>query len=124
VTDPDSAGGASRRRSIPGASAAEEQLLAMVTALTAELSVTRERLDTLERLVEEAGVVSQAQIEDFAPGEAVVEAREGIRQRIIRKVFRPLRETAERDVARARQQDSEMAPAADDPRQDKELASQ
>ena len=96
----------------------------MVTALTAELSVTRERLDTLERLVEAAGVVSQAQIEDFAPGEAAVEEREGLRQRIIRKVFRPLRETAERDVARAQQHDMEAAPGADDARETEELASQ
>lgn len=103
VTDHESADRAARRRAIPGATESEEQLLAMVTALTAELSITRERLDTLERLVEEANVVSQAQIESFAPSDDAVAAREGIRGRIISKVFRPLRETAERDLARAQQ---------------------
>ena len=92
----------------------------MVTALTAELSITRERLDTLERLVESAGVVTRQEVETFAPPEQAAEERESIRRRIIAKVFRPLREAGERDLARARQNDS-TAPAAD-AAESKELA--
>ena len=91
-----------KRRAIPGTSEAEEQLLAMVTALTGELAITRERLDTLERLVEKAGVVAQADVEGFVADEAQARQRKSIRRRIIGKIFRPLREAAERDLARAR----------------------
>lgn len=98
--DPEKSGG--KRRAIPGTSEAEEQLLAMVTALTRELAVTRERLDTFERLVERAGVVTQADVESFSASESEFEQRQGLRKRIISKVFRPLQETAARDLAKAK----------------------
>lgn len=89
-----------RRKPIPGASEAEERLLAMVTALTAELAITRERLDTVERLLEGAGVVTQTDVENFTTDEAQFSQRQGLRRRLIAKVFRPLRASTERDVDR------------------------
>lgn len=85
-----------RRLSVPHQSPAEDRLLAMVAALTSELSVTRERLDTLERLLEQKGVVEQAAIESFDPAPPASEARGQLRRRIISRVFRPLREDARR----------------------------
>jgi hypothetical protein len=44
-----------------------DRLLSIAMALAAELSVTRERLDTLERLLEARGGPTQAEIEAFRP---------------------------------------------------------
>lgn len=84
-------------------SESEERLLAMVTALTAELAVTRERVDTLERLLESAGVCAQTDVENFSPAAAAFDERQRMRRRLIGKVFRPLEEAAERDLREARQ---------------------
>ena len=99
---------AKSRKPIPGGSEAEDRLLAMVTALTGELAITRERLDTLERLVEKAGVVTQEQVESFTADEKQFEERLSLRKRLIAKVFRPLREAAERDLAKAKSNEAAL----------------
>ena len=71
----------------------------MVTALTGELAVVRERLDTTERLLEAEGVLQRAAIEGFDPTPEQAEERSLIRRRLIAKTFRPLRDAAERDAA-------------------------
>jgi len=76
----------------------------MVTALTGELAITRERLDTLERLVEKAGILARDDIETFEANADQAAQRHGFRRRLIAKVFRPLREAAERDAEKARKQ--------------------
>jgi hypothetical protein len=96
-----------KRRTIPGVSDTEECLLGMVTALTGELAITRERLDTLERLVEKAGILERADIETFEAGPAQADERHSIRQRLIAKAFRPLRDAAERDARQARAAESD-----------------
>ncbi len=83
-----------RRLDVPGQSSDQEQALAMIAALTSELAVTRERLDTVERLIEAAGVFERAAIENFAPQPAQAAERDGIRRRIIARIFRPLRDAA------------------------------
>ena len=45
----------------------EEKMLSMLMALVAEVSVVRERLDTVERLLEEKGTISRADIEGYTP---------------------------------------------------------
>jgi hypothetical protein len=94
---------ATPRRDIPGEDPEVSRLSAMVMALLGELTVTRERLDTVERLLEAARVLRQADIEAFAPeGQAAVE-RERLRKRQIGKVMRPLRLDMEQAVAKVRQ---------------------
>ncbi len=44
-----------------------DRLLSIVMALAAEVSVNRERLDTIERLLDARGVLSRADIEAYAP---------------------------------------------------------
>jgi hypothetical protein len=44
-----------------------DHLLSMIMVLAEELSVTRERADTLERLLESQGVISREKIESFVP---------------------------------------------------------
>ena len=73
----------------------------MVVALTGELVVARERIDTLERLIEAAGGLSRDDIEAFQAPQAATEERRLIRKRIMDKTFRPLRDAAERDVRKA-----------------------
>jgi hypothetical protein len=92
---------ATPRKDIPGDGPSTPDLLAMVVALTGELVVARERIDTLERLIEAAGVLSRDDIEAFQAPQAATEERRLIRKRIMDKTFRPLRDAAERDVRKA-----------------------
>lgn len=46
---------------------AVDRLLSITMALAGELSVTRERLDTLERLLDAKGVVSRGEVEEYRP---------------------------------------------------------
>ena len=59
-----------------------------VVALTAELSVTRTRLDTLERLLEADGTLSRERIEAYEPGDDVASERAQSQQEILARVFR------------------------------------
>jgi hypothetical protein len=73
-----------------------DQLMAMVVALTSEVSILRDRLDTHERLAAARDVFSPATVEDFVPGPDVIAERSAQRTRLMRKVFRVLKE----DLAR------------------------
>ena len=69
-----------------------DQLLSMVMALTAEVSILRERLDTNERVAEQHELYKQTEIETFDPDEGAMVERAGLRKRILHKVFRVLQE--------------------------------
>jgi ABC-type phosphate/phosphonate transport system permease subunit len=71
-----------------------DQLMAIVVALTAEVSVAFERMDTLERLLERAGSLSQTDIEAFRPDEAAAEQRARHREELIQRVFQVLSQYA------------------------------
>ena len=86
------------RREITGLSVIEDQALAMIAALASEVSVARERIDTLERLLEERGTLSRAAIDAYRPDDTAATEREGLRQRLIAKIFRPLRDAALRAI--------------------------
>jgi hypothetical protein len=88
-----------RLDAIPGRETRDEQTLAMILALTSELAVTRARLDSCERLLTAAGVLGEGAIEGFTPDAAAIAEREQMRSRTIAKVLRPLRESAERELA-------------------------
>jgi hypothetical protein len=81
-----------RRIAVPNQSPGEERLLAMVAALASELAVVRERLDTVERLAEAGGVFQPGAVEAFVPTAEQVTHRDGLRQRLIGKIFRPVRD--------------------------------
>jgi hypothetical protein len=94
---------ATPRRSIPDESPEVSRLSAMVVALLGELTITRERLDTVERLLESANLLRQSDVEAFeAAGQAAVE-REQLRKRQIGKVMRPLRLDVEKTLAKVQQ---------------------
>jgi hypothetical protein len=86
---------ATPRHDIPGDNAELARLSEMVVALLGELSVVTERLDTVERLLEQAQLVKRSQIESYVPDATAQGERDKRRQRQIGKVFRPLKDDAE-----------------------------
>jgi hypothetical protein len=65
-----------------------DKLLGMIMALTGELSVLRERLDTHERLARKGKVATPENIEKYRPDPVVEDAREAIRVATLNRVFR------------------------------------
>lgn len=94
---------ATPRRAIPNEDPEVGRLSAMVMALLGELAITRERLDTVERLLDAANVLKQSDVEAYEPtGQASAE-REQLRKRQIGKVLRPLQVDIEKTVANVQQ---------------------
>jgi hypothetical protein len=67
-----------------------ERLFGITLALTTELAVTRERLDTVERLLERHALVPGVEIEAYRPDPAVVAARAQAHQDYLARIFRVL----------------------------------
>jgi hypothetical protein len=80
----------------------QDDLLQMITALLGEVVVLRERLDTLERLLERAGSVTRAEIEAFAPTADADTERQVLRDGALARVFSVLNE----ELARLRHEAS------------------
>lgn len=83
---------------IPGQDPANEQMMSMIVALTGEITVLRARLDTVERLAEDAGVLTQDAIDRFEPNTAADARRGVLRRDTLQRVFRSLREAGEADL--------------------------
>jgi len=76
-----------------------DQLFAIVTALTGEISVLFDRLDTLERLLIEARTLAADAVEAYLP-DAKAEAERGERRdELLRRVFAVLEIYAARKAA-------------------------
>ena len=76
-----------------------DKLLAIIMALTGEVSVLRERLDTLERLLETQGLLSRQEIEAYQPDDAAAAERDQWRAEYIERVLRVVQQ--ERDAVAA-----------------------
>lgn len=65
-----------------------DQLMTFITELLTELSVLRDRVDTLEQLLEDRAVVTRADIEHYVHDDAGehrrAEARKALLERVIR----------------------------------------
>jgi len=72
-----------------------DKLMAIVMALAGEVSVLRERLDTVERLVENKGLLTRHEIEAYRPTEQAAEEREQWRSQYIARVLRVVHEELE-----------------------------
>ncbi|NHO67224.1 hypothetical protein G8770_16875 [Aestuariicella hydrocarbonica] len=72
-----------------------ERLLSILMAVAGELAVTRERLDTLERLLEAKGLLSQDEIETFTPDSDQAEARGLLQQEYIARILRVVQQEKE-----------------------------
>lgn len=69
-----------------------DKLLTVIVALTGEVSVLRERLDTVERILASKGILLPAEIEAYQPDEGVEQEREQWRTEYIARVLRVLQE--------------------------------
>lgn len=72
-----------------------ERLSAIVMTIAQELSVMRERLDTVERLLERKGAITRADIENFEPTKADADERGAWTQEYIARVLRVLQQDRE-----------------------------
>ncbi|MBE9227031.1 hypothetical protein IQ264_16505 [Phormidium sp. LEGE 05292] len=72
-----------------------DKMLAIIMALTAEVSVLRDRLDTLEHLIQDKGIISIDEIETYQPDEQVAKEREQRRAEYIARVLRVVQEEVE-----------------------------
>ncbi|MCE7796482.1 hypothetical protein LWE61_07890 [Sphingobium sufflavum] len=96
MTDTSVRNAAIPRHPIEGLPDTQDQLFGMLTALAAQLAVTRERLDTVERLAQAAGLFGPDDVDSFQPDGASSQARDGIRQHLIARIFRPVQDASVR----------------------------
>ena len=81
-----------------------ERLVRVMMNLAVELSVVRERLDTVERLLATQGSVTAADIDSFQPDEQADAERRAWREQYVQRVFADLKaelEAAQRAAGQA-----------------------
>jgi hypothetical protein len=71
------------------------KVLSIVVALAGEVAVLRDRLDTVERLLDSGQPVTREAIERYFPDESVRKSRDEWRQAYLTMVFRALHEERE-----------------------------
>jgi len=79
-----------------------ERVLAITMAVAQELAVARDRLDTLERLLERKGVLPRAEIEAFAPEPQAAAARALWTQEYLARILRIVQQEGEAAAHAAR----------------------
>ena len=65
-----------------------DKLVSMLMGLVGEVSVMRDRMDTIERLLGEKGLVSQSDIDNFEPPEDVLMQRAETREMFLGEITR------------------------------------
>lgn len=82
-----------------------ERLMTIVMALVQEVSVVRERLDTVERLLERNEIVTREAIEEFVPTTAEADERGAWTQEYLTRILRVMQQ--EREALTANDMSSE-----------------
>jgi hypothetical protein len=72
-----------------------DRILSITMALVGEVSVLRERLDTVERLLDAKGTISRADIETYAPDRAAGKERGLIIKDYIARIMRGVQQDME-----------------------------
>ncbi len=67
-----------------------DNLMAMIMTLTQEISVLRDRLDTIEKLLVSKKAITLEDIETFEPDNDLVEERRDRRQMLLKRVLLPI----------------------------------
>ena len=91
--------GPSASRPVPGHRPLDDDLLAMLVALTSELTVVKARQDALERILAAGNVVAPGAVDGFEPDAEAAKARSDERKRVIANVFRAVKARAEQEGA-------------------------
>lgn len=76
-----------------------ETVLAITMAAVQELAVARQRIDTLERLLEGKGVLSRSEVEAYAPDPSAAIERALSNQEYIARVLRIVQQRNEANLA-------------------------
>ena len=74
---------------------AVDRLYSLTLALAAELSATRERLDTVERMLESKGAIARAEIEVYAPDKQAADERGESTRAFIARIMRGFQQEVE-----------------------------
>lgn len=72
-----------------------DRLLSILMAVAGELAVTRERLDTLERLLEASGYLDRQAIETYRPDRETGLARNRLQREYVARILRGLQQELE-----------------------------
>lgn len=72
-----------------------ERVLSIAMAIAGELAVLRQRLDTIEELLETRGTLTREEIEAFVPSPAHAERRGRWQQEYLARILRILQQEAE-----------------------------
>ena len=83
-----------------------DKLLSMTLVLMEELSVTRDRLDTVERLIEKHNLFPQDEIEHFELTEEIDEARSERRMAYIGRVLKCVQDEIEMLTQKAAEEEA------------------
>lgn len=67
-----------------------DNLMAMIMTLTQEISVLRDRLDTIEKLLVSKKAITLEDIETFEPDDNLLEERRDRRQMLLKRVLLPI----------------------------------
>nr|WP_310523383.1 hypothetical protein [Polymorphobacter sp.] len=74
---------------------ATDRLLSIVMALAGEVAVVKERLDTVERLLDAKGTISRADIEAYAPDRTAGQERGLATREFVARVLRGVQQDME-----------------------------
>ena len=95
-----------------------DRLMAILMAVAGELAVARERIDTLERLLEKCGVLKRQDIEQYAPDTEAAHERGLCQQdyiaRILRVIQQEIEQVDENHAAAAHAKEHAAASATND----------
>jgi len=72
-----------------------DKVLSITMALAGETAVMRDRLDTIERLLEEGKPVTRKLVDDYVPSEQVREERDAWRQTFLSNILRIIHQERE-----------------------------
>jgi hypothetical protein len=82
--------------------AESERVLAITMAVAQELGVARQRIDTLERLLEQKGLVSRAELESFSPSAEQYAERALWTQEYVNRILRIVQQEGQAAEAAAK----------------------
>ena len=77
---------------------AVDHLHNMVLSLVEELSVTRDRADALERLLEQSGMLDSTQLDEYEADDVAAAERQARRERYIARIMKTFSDEAERET--------------------------
>ena len=72
-----------------------DNLMAMIMTLTQEISVLRDRIDTLEYMLENKDIISNKDFDEFIPSDDLETTRKNRRHELLERVLLPIKKDLE-----------------------------